>query len=422
MRGDDHGFESVDALEFEGLGIRRPGHARELLVHAEIVLEGDRGKRLVFLLDRHAFLGLDGLMQTFRPAAAAHQTAGEFVDDDDFAILHDVVLVLEEQRVRAQRRIDMMHQHDVAGIVQAAAFGQQAQFVQHGLDFFVPRLGQQHLARLFVDPVIPFAVFLLLPHELRRHSVDAHVKIGVVVGLTRNDERRAGLVDENGVDFVDDGEMQRALYLVGHLIDHVVAQVVETVFVVGAVGDIGGVGLLFLFVRHLREVDAGGETEKTVQPAHGLGVALGEIVVHRHHVHALAGQGVQVGGQRGHQRLALAGTHFGDLAFVQHHAADQLHVEMAHAEHALRTLAHHGESLGQQLVQRLALVQPRPEFGRLRGQFGVGELFHRWLQRVDRLDLLQVLFNQPVVAAAKDLLEHGLQHGESKCPRGAVKR
>jgi hypothetical protein len=38
--------------------------------------------------------------------------------------------------------------------------------------------------------------------------------------------------------------------------------------------------------------------------------------------------------QRGDQGLALAGAHLGDLALVQHHAADQLHVEVAHAEHA----------------------------------------------------------------------------------------
>ena len=37
-----------------GFGQRRAGHARELAVEAEIVLEGDRGERLVLGLDMHA--------------------------------------------------------------------------------------------------------------------------------------------------------------------------------------------------------------------------------------------------------------------------------------------------------------------------------------------------------------------------------
>ena len=43
--------------------------------------------------------------------------------------------------------------------------------------------------------------------------------------------------------------------------------------------------------------------------------------------------------ERAGQRLALAGAHLGDGAAVQHHAADQLDVEMALAEGALGGLA-----------------------------------------------------------------------------------
>ena len=38
--------------------------------------------------------------------------------------------------------------------------------------------------------------------------------------------------------------------------------------------------------------------------------------------------------QCGDERLAFTGLHFRDFAVVQHHAADQLHVEMAHVEEA----------------------------------------------------------------------------------------
>ena len=59
-----------------------------------------------FTLD--AFLGLDRLVQPFRPATARHRAAGELVDDQHLAFLHDVVHVLLVQRVRAQQLV-----HDV---------------------------------------------------------------------------------------------------------------------------------------------------------------------------------------------------------------------------------------------------------------------------------------------------------------------
>jgi hypothetical protein len=95
-------LELVDVAEFLGFGRRRAGHAGQLVVHAEIVLEGDRGERLVFRLDA-TFLGLQRLVQAFGEAPARHHAAGELVDDDDLAVADDVVLVALEQLVRLQR-------------------------------------------------------------------------------------------------------------------------------------------------------------------------------------------------------------------------------------------------------------------------------------------------------------------------------
>ena len=80
---------------------------------------------------------------------------------------------------------------------------------------------------------------------------------------------------------------------------------------------------------------------------------------------AFALERIQIGGERGDQRLAFAGLHLGDGAAVQHRAADQLHVEMPHVEHAAAGLADDGEGLGHQVVERLALREPLAEFCRL---------------------------------------------------------
>ena len=92
--------------------------------------------------------------------------------------------------------------------------------------------------------------------------------------------------------------------------------------------------------------------EELVDLAHPLRVALSEVVVDGDDVHARAGERVEIDRQRGDQRLALAGLHLGDLALVQHHAADELHVEVALAERALGRLAHGCEGGNEQIVER----------------------------------------------------------------------
>ena len=64
-------------------------------------------------------------------------------------------------------------------------------------------------------------------------------------------------------------------------------------------------------------------------------------------------------GERRGEGLALAGLHLGDVAVVQHHAADQLDVEVAHAHRARAGLAGEREALGQQVVEGLAVLAAR---------------------------------------------------------------
>ncbi len=68
---------------------------------------------------------------------------------------------------------------------------------------------------------------------------------------------------------------------------------------------------------------------------------------------------------------------------MQDHAALELHVEVALAERALGALAHRGEGLGQQIVERLALFQARAERSGLAAQFLVGELGELRFERID---------------------------------------
>ena len=402
----------VDVEEFRGFGRRRAGHAGELGIHAEIVLEGDRGHGLVLGLDLDAFLGLDRLVEAVRPAPAFHHPAGELVDDDDLAVLDDVVGIALEHDHALERLVEVVDHLGVLDIVEVGAEQQAGRF-EDALGLFDPVLGQHDVLGLLV-------LLVVLGIELLHDGVDREVELALVVGRAGNDQRRARLVDQDRIDLVDDGVVERAVHHLPALVLHVVAQVIEAEFVVGRVGDVGKIGFAALVLVEVGHDHPDGEPEEAVDLPHPVGIAPGEVIVDRDDMHALAFERVEIDRQRRHQGLALAGLHLGDLAAMEHDAADHLHVEMAHAERALRCLADGGECLGQKVVQRLATVETAAEPGGLARQFGVVHRLDSRLHGIDLLDDLVERFDVTVVRRAKngfrDCPDHfGILKSVGKC-------
>jgi len=101
--GDDKHAQLVDVKELGGLGFRRAGHARQLVVKAEIVLDGNRRQRLRLTLDLNLLLGLNRLVQAVAPPPPRHQAARVFVHDDDLVALDDILHVLLVQTIRLEQ-------------------------------------------------------------------------------------------------------------------------------------------------------------------------------------------------------------------------------------------------------------------------------------------------------------------------------
>ena len=147
-----------------------------------------------------------------------------------------------------------------------------------------------------------------------------------------------------------------------------------------------------LLGRHRGEDAAVAPCRARGAQAHELGLVLGEEVVDGDDVDALAGQGVEVAREGRDEGLALTGLHLCDVAHVQGRATHDLHVEVPLAEGPLARLPDGGEGLGEEHVERLALVEALAEARGLVAQFLVGELLEVGLEGVDLLgDALEPL-------------------------------
>ncbi len=462
--GDGEDVEVVDVVELGGVGFGGAGHAAQVLVEAEVVLDGDGGQRLGFGVDLNAFFGFDCLVESVRPATAWHFATGLFVDDDDFVFFDDILDVFFVDAVGAEELGDLM---DALALV--VEFGLEgffflgALFVGDGgvtVDFGVEggevgedeavwiirveevaaHFGEIGVVAFLVDGVVEFffefeeldllsvlvdgefgffagaaefgvlhgteqaTVFglpemdlvefaagefevarfggfvgfgdeaagegVLATNELFDEGFVAFELVGAGGGGdgAADDEGGASLVDEDGVHFVDDGEVMAALDLLfatgGHA---VVAKVVEAEFGVGSEGDIALV-LGAAEVRGLVVLDAtDGETEVFEEVAHPFGVTACEVVVDGNDVDAAAGEGVQGDGQGADEGFAFAGGHFSDHAAMEGDAADELDVEVDHvpgeghvtdvvdlATHAAGGILDDGVAFGEDVLEHFA--------------------------------------------------------------------
>ena len=94
---------------------------------------------------------------------------------------------------------------------------------------------------------------------------------------------------------------------------------------------------------------------------------------------------------------------------MQHHAANQLHVEVPHVEGAAPGFAAQRKRLNQKIVERLAFGQPFLELLGPQGELGIRKLLHLRFQRIDRLDPRLEALELALVLGPDDLAHRNLK-------------
>ena len=165
--------------------------------------------------------------------------------------------------------------------------------------------------------------------------MDLHIEFGFVVGRAGNNQRRPRFIYQDRIDFIDNREVERALHHLRAFIFHIVAQIIETKFVVRRISDIASICVAAIIFGDVWNDNPCRKAKEPVNPAHPFRVTAGQIVVHGHNMNAFALKRVEIAWQCFGQGFTLTRAHFGDFATMQHNTADHLHIKMAHAHDAL---------------------------------------------------------------------------------------
>ena len=222
--GHNRHFEFVGFLELHLLGFGRAGHARQAGIEQEEVLVGDAGQGLGFRLDRQAFLRFDRLVLAIAPTAPRHHPASEFIHNYRIAFAHDVVDILNEQLLGLQGIGDVMG----PGIGRV----EQITHPQQLLSLGIALIGEGGVALLLINLIVAFGIDAVLADLGGAHQLVGHLNGPLVfllgpLHLARDDQGRARLIDQDGINFINDAVMEIALHHLGDVIRHVVAQVIK---------------------------------------------------------------------------------------------------------------------------------------------------------------------------------------------------
>ena len=319
-------IQLVNFVELVGLGHTGTRHTGNLVVQLEKVLKRNGGESLCFLFDFDPFFGLHRLVQTVTPLTPIHETTRELIDDDHFAVLDDVVDISLVEVMGLKGVIDHVRPVHVAGRVKTLD-------TRHFFRSSDTCIRQSDRMIFFID--LKVVVFF----QLGGDSIRLLVLLGILVGRSRDDQWCSSLVDQNVIDFVNHGIIQRSLSLLQMLgksiivpsrRPHIVTQIVEPKLIVGTVGDITGVGFLTIRGGHVPLNRTDGEPQAHVERAHPFHISAGEIIIHRHNMNALAFDRVQVGRQGRDQRLTFTRHHFSNGTAMENHSANQLHIIVPH--------------------------------------------------------------------------------------------
>ena len=136
---------------------------------------------------------------------------------------------------------------------------------------------------------------------------------------TRNDQRSTCIINQYGVDLIDDSIIMLALYKIFRADSHIITQVVETKFVIGTECDICHVSTATCFRIRLMLIDTVyTQAMEHIERAHPFRVTLSQIVIDCNHVYTITCQGIQEYRQCSNQGFTFTGSHFRNLTLMQY--------------------------------------------------------------------------------------------------------
>ena len=359
-----YNVHAVDITELFFLGKGRTGHTAFFVIFVEEVLEGDGCKSLTLSFNLNMLFRLDRLMKTIGITTARHDTSGKFIDDQDLVIFYNVILIFMHQVMCTKGKDNVVLDLQILRICQVLDIKEFLNLLDTllgkvddlifliynevtGLDNFLTHDGC-HLGHLMAG---------LTTLQLLCKDITYFIKLGGFAALSGNDQRCTCLIDQDGVDLIDDTVVKISLNKLFFIDNHVVTKVIESKFVVGNVCDVTSICRTAFFRLHVVKYHAYSQAKELMDFTHPLGISFSQVVVDSYDVDTFSLKGIQVCRKCGNKSFTFTCFHLGDTALVKDDTTDDLYTVMLHSKHTLGSLTYGGKCLRKKIIQCFAFCK-----------------------------------------------------------------
>jgi len=254
---DHDNVHAVDITELFLLSLGCTGHAAFFRVLVKEVLECDRCKSSGLSLDVYMLLRLDGLVETVRVTTARHDTSCELIDDQDLIILDHIVLIAEHEVVCTECEDNVVLDLKVLRICKVVDV-EECLDLLHTLfcqvyDFLLLIYDEiTGLSDLLAHDGVEFIKLtgFLTADQLLCKDIANLIELCGLSALSGNNKRGSRLIDQYGVDLIDDAVVQVTEYHLIFVDRHIVTKIIETELIVRHISDIALVSCFSLLGSH----------------------------------------------------------------------------------------------------------------------------------------------------------------------------
>ena len=369
---DLYNVHSVDITEFFFFCKCCTGHTALLVIFIKEVLECDRRKRFTLSFDLNMFFCFDCLMKSVRITTSRHDTSGKFINDQNLVIFYNIILVFVHQIMCTKCQCDVMLDFQVLRICQVFNIEEFLNLLHtlfskiDDLIFFiyyeVTGLNNLfthdgcHLCHLMAG----FTTFQLLCKDIAYF-----IKLGGLTALSGNDKRCTCLVNQDGVDLIDDTVVQISLYQLFFIDDHIVTKIIKSQFVVCYICDIASVCCTALFWFHIIQDNTYCQSKELMNLTHPLSISFCQVVVDCYDMNAFTLQCIQICRKCRNKGFTFTGLHLCDTALMKNDTTDDLYTVMFHTKNSFGTFTYNRKSLRKKVIQCLTFTQTLLEFSGL---------------------------------------------------------
>ena len=133
-----------------------------------------------------------------------------------------------------------------------------------------------------------FINFKIIPLQTFCECIRLQVQVCCFFRATGNDQRRSGFIDQNGIDLIDDCDMQPAQHAVLHIGNHIITQIIKAQLGVCGICNITVKCITLLRWCQRAGVYTDTQTQEPVNLSHPFRITACQIVVDSNNVYPLA--------------------------------------------------------------------------------------------------------------------------------------